>query len=275
MIDNSAPSGLFNHSGQSRLYQQPFHVIGDGDRFAARHRSNRPLPRRSSRGCHEALELAKLHLYDRRLSRRRPENNLTTVNQGGNLYTYTTDYFQINTGTGAFENGRSYVVHEVMTDKAGNTFSNVHAAFTYDVLAPTSTIQSPLNGLSAIKSLPSMSGIASDNFANNNVQVAIYGYTEGAWFDGVGFNVPQTTPSYVNVTSTNSTATIWSYAPANLDLHFQDARQYLVLSRAIDVAGNAQSNLVIGVSSNIITMDRTPPVITVTGGFPTPRERFL
>src|SRR5205823_2247682 len=51
------------------------------------------------------------------------------------VWTYTTDYFRINTGTGAWENGRSYVVHEVITDKAGNSTDLSHAAFTFDITA--------------------------------------------------------------------------------------------------------------------------------------------
>src|SRR5439155_10474896 len=60
-----------------------------------------------------------------------------TLNAG--VWSYTTDYFQINTGTGAWENGRSYVVHEIAGDKAGNSNDIVHAAFTFDITAPTAT----------------------------------------------------------------------------------------------------------------------------------------
>ena len=184
--------------------------------------------------------------------------------QGSNLWTYTTAYFQINTGTGAWENGKSYVVHEVMTDKAGNTFDNVHAAFTYDIMAPTSTIQVPQNGLPGVRSLPSLSGIVADNFVSSNVQVAIYDPIGVAWFDGSGFNVVQSTPNYLNVTSLSSNATSWTYAPSSFDPKFLDHRQYLILTRALDVAGNTQTYLGLGISSETITIDRTPPVVTLT-----------
>src|SRR5262249_29695844 len=127
-----------------------------------------------------------------------------TLNTG--VYSYTTSYFQINTGTGAWENGRSYVVHELATDKAGNTNDIAHAAFTFDIKAPTATIQIPLSGLPGIKNLPSISGIATDDHTNNMVNIAIYSPTDGAWFDGSGFNVTQSTPYFV-ATSTSVNAT--------------------------------------------------------------------
>ena len=96
------------------------------------------------------------------------------------------------------------------------------------------------------------------------MQVAIYSPVDGAWFDGLGFNVTQSTPYFLS-TSTSSSATVWTYAPASLDLRFIDHRQYTIVTQATDIAGNSQSTYVLGTSSETITIDRSAPVVTLLG----------
>src|SRR5262249_10635891 len=66
-----------------------------------------------------------------------------TPSLSGGLYSYTTDYFQVSTGTGTWQRDKAYVVHEVVADKAGNTTDIAHAAFTFDLGIPTATIVMP------------------------------------------------------------------------------------------------------------------------------------
>ena len=110
-----------------------------------------------------------------------------TFNAG--VWSYTTDYFQINTGTGTWEQGKGYVVHEVVTDKAGNFSDTAHPGFTFDITAPTATVAIPvLASTPAITSLPSISGATLDNFVASNVQIALQRQaSSGLWFDGFQF----------------------------------------------------------------------------------------
>ena len=162
-----------------------------------------------------------------------PSTDLTATHVSGNLWSYTTDYFLINTGTGAWENNRFYSVHQVATDLAGNQTDQGQTAFTFDIVSPTATIVVPANGLTAIRSLPTISGTAIDNHTNSNVVVAIFSPSDQSWFDGAGFNVTQSTPYFLN-TSTSTNATVWSYAIPNV---FRNNRQYTLISQAIDAAG--------------------------------------
>ena len=189
--------------------------------------------------------------------------DLTAAFNAG-AWSYTTDYFQINTGTGAWQNGHPYIVHEIMTDLAGNTNDFVHPTFTFDIAAPTATIVVPQNGLAGIKTLPVISGTAADNNANVNVKVALYSPTDGRWYDGSGFNVAQSTPNFLPVTTLSPNATSWTFTVSNPDLLLLDHRKYTIVAQATDVAGNIQSTYGVGTSSLTITMDRSAPTVAIT-----------
>ena len=193
-----------------------------------------------------------------------PATDLTATFSGG-LWSYTTDYFQINTGTGAWENGRSYVIHEVITDKAGNQTDIAHAAFTYDIIAPTATIQTPvLASTSGIKALPVIAGIASDNYVPQNVQIAIQNQTSHLWFDGSNFTVSGAA-NFLPVTTLTSGATQWTYTAGGiLDGKLIDGFKCTVVARSSDVASNRQSIFNLGTSSCSFVMDKTPPNLSLS-----------
>src|SRR5206468_545654 len=90
--------------------------------------------------------------------------DLTPIDQGGGLWTYTTDYFQINTGTVTWERNRSYAVHEIITDAAGNVTDLTQPPFTFDLTAPTATITLPIVAASTtgVTSISAISGNAND-----------------------------------------------------------------------------------------------------------------
>src|SRR5262249_14641432 len=109
-----------------------------------------------------------------------PATDLTAT-LGAN-WTYTTTYFQNNA---AWENGRSYTIHEDMTDKAGNITDLAHAAFTFDTVVPTATITLPIVAASTtgVTSLPTISGTANDDNANGTVQLAVEDIAATLWLD--------------------------------------------------------------------------------------------
>src|SRR5262249_45192107 len=133
-----------------------------------------------------------------------------TLNAG--VWSYTTDYFQINTGTGAWQRGRSYVVHEIVTDKAGNFSDTAHPGFTFDIGVPTATIAVPvLASTSGLTALPSISGTIQDDYVAANAQIALQRQSDGIWFDGTNFTVSQGAPNFLSVTSLSSGATTWAF----------------------------------------------------------------
>ncbi len=182
-----------------------------------------------------------------------------TASFGGGLWTYTTDYFQVNTGTGAWQNGQSYTVRIIATDQAGNSNFFDQTPFTFDTVVPTATIVMPTNGLTAIRSLPISSGTATDNNLNTNVQIAIRNQT-GLWYDGSLFEINQSTPYFISMTSLSANATYWTYtAGGALDSLLLDNQKYTLVVGATDSAGNAQATYPVGISSLTITMDFGQP----------------
>ena len=174
----------------------------------------------------------------------------------GSLWSYTTDYF-LSSSTGAWENGRSYTIHEVAVDKAGNQTDQAQLQFTFDIFSPTATIVVPAHNLTAIRSMPTISGTAANNLSNANVMLAIYSIADVSWYDGSGFNVNQSTPNFFAVSTVTAGGTAWSYTvPLNT---FRNNHQYILISQAIDSAGNAQSNFATNVSSFTISIDTGAP----------------
>ncbi len=196
--------------------------------------------------------------------------DLNGTNVSGNLWTYTTDYFQVNTGTGAWQNGVQYIVHEIMTDEAGNSFDNIHPSFKFDIVAPTATISVPTVAVSTtgVTSLTLLSGTAVDNNGNSamaNVQVAVQRLSDGLWLDNTtNFLSGQTNPNWVQVTSLTNPATTWAYAPSGLSGKFSGNKKYLIVAEAIDVAGNNQTVFGVNVSSLIVTIDTAAPTVTIS-----------
>ena len=264
VIDNTAPSGAFN-TPDTRLFLNSLPTLSATATDIA--------PGIVQSVVFHVLEAGTTQYWNWQSSTftaaSSPATDLTATFSSPN-WTYTTSYFQVNTGTGAWENDHSYVVQEVMTDTAGNGSNTplTHAAFTFDIIAPTSTIVVPANGLTYVTNLPSISGTANDNHANASDQIAIYSPTDGGWFDGTSFSNGQSTPSFVSVTTSSSNATLWTYAPSNFSSKFHDHQQYTIVAQATDVAGNSQQTFVTGTSSKTIIIDQTPPIVTFTPGAP-------
>ncbi|HBE87556.1 MAG TPA: hypothetical protein DDW67_00235, partial [Elusimicrobia bacterium] len=181
----------------------------------------------------------------------------------GGLYKYTTDYFQ--TGQ-AFETNRGYIAQLFARDKAGNLTQATDRSFIIDKSSPSARILVPYdaNG-SGVRSMAFISGTASDNQSNASVQVAVQKWVGETlvWFDGSGFTSLQAAPYWITVNGTNGylspSATSWSYAPAGFDNNFESGYRYLVLTRALDTAGNVQETFTVDVSSLIARVDKNPP----------------
>ena len=196
--------------------------------------------------------------------------DLPGVHGAGTLWTYTTTYFTIATGTGTWERGRSYAIHEIVTDKAGNQQTIAHDPFIFEISQPTAAIVYP-SGASQLNNLATISGTAADaaiaGDGNSKVEVAIYSFFDTAWFDNTNsFGTGGASPFWLN-TSTSANATLWYYTNSNLDSHVDDGHQYVLLTRAINIAGSTQTVLgtsAPNVSSMTITIDKAGPTTTVS-----------
>ena len=121
-------------------------------------------------------------------------------------------------------------------------------------MAPEAGILEPLasaeaGGKGAIRTLPQLTGTASDNVTNESVQIAMRKLAVPAlWYDGADFSIGGADPNWIFVVNGSSgslspDATSWAYAPAGLDSDFAPGIQYLILARSTDVAGNLQTTL--------------------------------
>jgi hypothetical protein len=177
---------------------------------------------------------------------------------------YATSYF---TAGLAFEQNRSYVVELYATDKAGNLGSATAFTFTIDVSSPVARVTAPYDAnKKGVRLIDAVTGTAVDNFTNSDVYLAMQ--QQGSpplWFNGTDFLEPGSDPVWISM-KTNGTlspsATSWAYAPAGLDLRFvaaDNGMKYLLLTKALDVAGNLQDVLAVDVSSIVINIDKLPP----------------
>ncbi len=204
-----------------------------------------------------------------------PATDLTASPVTGNEWRYTTDYFLIATGTAAWENGRSYTVHEIVTDKAGNPVDVPHAPFTFDIVAATATVTVPQAGMAGISSLPTISGTANDGKAVASVKVAIQKLdAQGFWFDGANDFINDT-QTWLPAIFVGVSSGAWTYTHINLNSRLLDNTTYLVLAQAFDVAGNTQTVLNANVSSFTFRIDKGLPTTTINtppvpGGFYSP-----
>ncbi|MFA7007455.1 MAG: hypothetical protein WC204_01230, partial [Elusimicrobiales bacterium] len=164
-----------------------------------------------------------------------PETYLPAGVVGG-VASYTTDYFLNNQ---AWEQNRDYVVQLVSVDKAGNTGTAAEVTFKLDLSSPTTRILLPQNA-KAIRSLPSISGTAADDWENQKVEIAIQKWLSGTmlWFDGTSFSDLASEPHWLDVVNgagssyLSPDATTWVYAPANFDDKFESGYQYFILVRS-------------------------------------------
>ena len=99
----------------------------------------------------------------------------------------------------------------------------------------------------------------------NGVSVAIQ-QVGGNWWDGSGFN--GSNPLYSTATYIGTTAGTWSYAlPVVLQNALTSSKQYLIVSRSTDIAGNAEfgaaaANIPVGTGITV-TYDTAAPTATI------------
>lgn len=187
-----------------------------------------------------------------------------TLNTG--VWSYTTDYFLMNTGTGTWEHGKAYIVHEIITDKAGNQTDVAHAGFTFDIHAPTATLVVPaIVSTSGITGLASISGTTSDEYGIQYAQIGLQRQSDGRWFDGANFTVGQVAPNRLPMTTLTSGATQWTYSAGGaLNGKLADNNRFTLVVRSSDVAANMQANFVVPTSSFSFIMDKTAPTVTIS-----------
>jgi len=183
---------------------------------------------------------------------------------------YTTDYFQ--TGL-AFEKDKTYTVQVYSNDKAGNLGIASEFNFTIDRSSPSAIIQIPLDAnKSGMRYLPLISGTATDDKQNSQVQIAIqqWGGSPNLWFNGTGFLETQVDPYWIDVNISNGflspSATAYVYSPSGLDSQMTPGTsglKYLILVRALDSAGNVEENFTVDVDSMVISMDKAAPSSTI------------
>jgi len=185
---------------------------------------------------------------------------------------YTTGYFLAGL---AFEQDRSYSVELYVNDKAGNPGSAAAFPFSIDVSSPVARVLNPVDAnKKGLRVLDGISGTASDNWLNSDVQIAMQQWdnSNNLWygFDGLSWDFNQASPYWISMKTNGSLsndATSWMYAPGGLDGKFTpgiSGYKYMLLSKAVDTAGNAQSQYTVDVSSVLITMDKADPSSVIT-----------
>ncbi|MCB4756877.1 MAG: Ig-like domain repeat protein, partial [Elusimicrobia bacterium] len=178
---------------------------------------------------------------------------------GGNFYTVTHSSFQ---SAQAFDTGKTYTAYIVVKDRATNGVTE-SKDFTWDTAPPTSgitrpTANQPINGLTT------PSGTADDNYAvratSFSLQSLLYAnkcYSPGTMF----FTEP--CPYWVG-TSSDASAN-WSRTDAVINSLLNEYNTwYVLLSRAIDVAGNHETTFSAGVSSRTFLVDTVKPTASIT-----------
>jgi autotransporter-associated beta strand protein len=130
-------------------------------------------------------------------------------------------------------NGKEYVVKSRATDNAGNVETpGTGVTFTYDIIAPTSSISTPANN-SRLNALSSIMGSADDGTGSGlaNVSVEIFNQTDALYYDGVGGWTGAET--WVNAT----VSTGWSLASPS----WTNGKTYIIKSKAADLVGNVET----------------------------------
>ncbi len=173
------------------------------------------------------------------------------------------------------ESGYNFMVLSRGIDNAintGQTFSVgvTSIAFAYDVTAPTSTVNYPVNA-GNYSALLTISGTANDvaPFANavmsgvGSVKISINDIASGTtyWND--------TSRSWTNSTFWNSTvynSSTWTFTFSNPSLlPWQTGKQYLIRSKAIDqaVPGGNDQDTQYPQGGYVITYDTNPPLVQI------------
>ncbi|MEW5906446.1 MAG: hypothetical protein AB1734_06660, partial [Elusimicrobiota bacterium] len=185
------------------------------------------------------------------------DTDLTAVISAG-IASYTTDFFR--TGQ-AWERDRSYIAQFSAFDQAGNEGAATEQTFTIDRSSPVARIVVPYDAdNSGMRQITALSGTAADNWGNASVQVAVEKWIGGLvyYFNGSSYDTGG--PYWLAATYLSPSATAWAYAPAGLDANFESGYRHLLLSRAVDTAGNVQDSFEVGTSSLVIKVDKQPPV---------------
>ena len=163
-------------------------------------------------------------------------------------------------------------------DSANNqTIENI-GSFTFDNEAPIAGIIVPSSG-AFYNSLPTISGTATDNVGIATVTISIEDLTTGVCYSTGSGSFGGACPDYFPVAGNcqnavgNPASCSWSYS----NIPWSNEHQYLVLSKAEDLASNVQNTFALGVSSNAFVFDTTLPLVglsTPPASIPEPPGSF-
>jgi hypothetical protein len=191
-------------------------------------------------------------------------------------YVLETKEWYLTGSTPTWQNLNSYRLTVKAYDKAipANTYQPASFDFTYDISAPTATITSPVHNstMSVVDiifgnwwDLPSNTAVdrtASPSPISVKIQALGGTYAGRFWRDNP--------PAWVLAeTWNNSTDTVkvysssWTYIKPS-GLVWENNVWYSVVVKIKDIAGNENTNFVVGVSSITFLADITPPQTTIT-----------
>ncbi|HVA67437.1 MAG TPA: hypothetical protein VNK24_11020, partial [Elusimicrobiota bacterium] len=168
--------------------------------------------------------------------------------------------------------GRTYVLRVLAADNAGNTgvFPNTNVAaatLVFDGSLPLAGISSPADG-SIATSLAAISGTATDLLVNgsssgvNAVYLSIQNAPSNSdsqknhYYDALGNNWSSLVPVW-NATSWNGTN--WSFSSVNINATLVVNDNYILISTAVDNAGNIQSPLPTAGATGYARVTYQPP----------------
>ncbi|MDI6756871.1 MAG: Ig-like domain repeat protein, partial [Endomicrobiia bacterium] len=184
-----------------------------------------------------------------------PNTWLTTTNLtlGGTWWAY--DFGNPN----QWVSGKTYYINTSATDKAGNVqVAWSTTTFNVDTEPPATRINLPVHDAS-YKSLLQITGTAADDFSGvNGVQTAAQDLSTGKWWNGTNF----TGDNLLWFAFNGGTLNNWRYGDPPT-IAWQSGRQYLVVSRSSDAAGNFSSAYTVGVNSNTFSFDNVAPAAFV------------
>ncbi|MBI4247900.1 MAG: hypothetical protein HY611_00225, partial [Elusimicrobia bacterium] len=193
--------------------------------------------------------------------------------QSGNLYAYTTAYFQ--TGQ-AYEDGLLYRVKLDASDRGQNAAVTSTRTFRFDISSPTAVIDMPKEK-TVVSSLPSITGAFSDfdpvaplsndydpsgvsevQLCIQRTQVSPIRYYQES---PAGFLQTDSSLCWLNAAVYASS---WVYTHASLNGSFTSGETYIVYARAKDKAGNVQDVFNTFGSSRPFVIDKDAPTVSIT-----------